>query len=485
MEHEQLVDFPKAFFWGSASAAYQVEGAYKEDGKGLSVWDHFVRIPGNTFKETTGDVAVDHYHRYQEDVKLMAEMGMKAYRFSIAWTRIFPEGVGQVSEAGLKFYSDLIDDLLANGIEPLVTIYHWDLPQALQDAYGGWESRQIIPDFVNYAATLFKAYGDRVSYWVSLNEQNIFTHMGWQTATHPPGKKDPKLFYQVNHHANLANAAVINKFNEMGINGKIGPSFAYTPQYAIDSNPLNVLAAENAEEMMAHFWMDVYAYGEYPIVALNYLKARGLAPEFATGDAALLKSAKPDFMGLNFYQTATNAWNPIGGGVENKDSYQMNTTGKKGTAKESGIPGLQKTVQNPYVDTTNWDWTIDPTGLRIALRRISSRYRLPVLITENGLGEYDKLEAGQVHDDYRIDYLKKHVLAIKEALTDGVEVLGYTTWSYTDLLSWLNGYQKRYGFVYVDQDETMTGSLKRIPKDSYYWYKAVMASNGDDLSLLQ
>ena len=163
----------------------------------------------------------------------------------------------------------------------------------------------------------------------------------------------------------------------------------------------------------------------------------------------------------------------------------MNTTGKKGTAKEYSITGLQKTVQNHYVDTTNWDWTIDPTGLRIALRRISSRYRLPVLITENGLGEYDKLEAGQVHDDYRIDYLKKHVLAIKEALTDGVEVLGYTTWSYTDLLSWLNGYQKRYGFVYVDQDETMTGSLKRIPKDSYYWYKAVMASNGDDLSLLQ
>ncbi|MGO2400800.1 MAG: glycoside hydrolase family 1 protein, partial [Pseudolactococcus laudensis] len=366
----------------------------------------------------------------------------------------------------------------------LVTIYHWDLPQALQDAYGGWESRQIIPDFVNYAETLFKAYGDRVKYWVSLNEQNIFTHMGWQIATHPPGKKDPKLFYQVNHHANLANAAVINKFHEMGIDGKIGPSFAYTPQYAIDSNPLNVLAAENAEELGAHFWMDVYVYGEYPIVALNYLKERGLAPTFEPGDAELLKSAKPDFMGLNFYQTATNAWNPIDGGVENKDSYQMNTTGKKGTSQDSGIPGLQKTVKNPFVETTNWDWTIDPVGLRIALRRIASRYRLPVLITENGLGEYDKLEDGKVHDDYRIDFLKKHVLAIKEAISDGVDVIGYTTWSYTDLLSWLNGYQKRYGFVYVDQDETMTGSLKRIPKDSYYWYKDVIASNGDDETLL-
>ena len=166
MEHKNLATFPKDFLWGSASAAYQVEGAYDEDGKGLSVWDDFVRIPGKTFKGTNGDVAVDHYHRYQEDVKLMAEMGLKAYRFSIAWTRIFPNGTGQVNEAGLKFYSDLIDDLLANGIEPLVTIYHWDLPQALQDAYGGWESRQIIPDFVNYAETLFKAYGDRVKYWV-------------------------------------------------------------------------------------------------------------------------------------------------------------------------------------------------------------------------------------------------------------------------------------------------------------------------------
>lgn len=482
MEHKKLTEFPSDFLWGSASAAYQIEGAYDEDGKGLSVWDNFVRIPGKTFKGTNGDIAVDHYHRYKEDVKLMAEMGMKAYRFSIAWTRIFPNGRGEVNEAGVKFYSDLIDELLANNIEPLVTIYHWDLPQALQDEYGGWESRKIVDDFVNYAETLFKAYGDRVKYWVSLNEQNIFTHQGWQIATHPPGKKDPKLFYQVNHHANLANAAVINKFHEMNIpGGKIGPSFAYTPQYAFNSDPMNIIAAENAEEMTAHFWMDVYVYGEYPRVALKYLAENGLSFEITEADKKLLKSAHPDFMGLNFYQTATNEWNPLEGGVENKDSYQMNTTGKKGSAKDSGIPGLQKTVKNPFVETTNWDWTIDPVGLRIALRRIESRYRIPVLITENGLGEYDKLEDGKVHDTYRIDFLRKHVKAIQEAISDGVNVIGYTTWSYTDLLSWLNGYQKRYGFVYVDQDETMEGSLNRIPKDSYYWYKKVIASNGEDL----
>lgn len=478
MEHQKLKNFPTNFLWGSASAAYQIEGAHDEDGKGESVWDRFVRIPGKTFKATNGDTAVDHYHRYKGDVKLMAEMGLKSYRFSVAWTRIFPNGRGQVNEKGLKFYSDLIDELIAHGIEPVVTLYHWDLPQALEDEYQGWESRNIIADFTNYAETLFEAFRGRVNYWVSLNEQNIFTSQGWSLATHPPGKKDDRLFYQVNHIANLANATVINKFHDLKMPGQIGPSFAYSPQYAKDSHPMNVLAAENAEEMLSHFWMDVYCFGEYPIVAMNYLKEKGLAPEILEGDLELLKSAKPDFLGINYYQTATNAWNPLVGGV---GMAEMNTTGQKGSSKESGLPGMYKRIENSFIERTNWDWEIDPTGLRIGLRRIASRYRIPVMITENGLGEYDKLEDGQVHDDYRIQYLESHVKTIKEAMTDGVEVIGYHTWSYIDLLSWLNGYQKRYGFVYVDQDEEMTGSLKRIPKDSYYWYQELIKTNADKL----
>ncbi|MDR0846900.1 MAG: glycoside hydrolase family 1 protein [Lactobacillales bacterium] len=477
MEHKKLAKFPENFLWGSASAAYQVEGAWNEDGKGVSVWDTYVRIPGKTFKGTDGNVAVDHYHRYKEDVALMKAQGLKAYRFSIAWTRIFPNGRGEINQKGLQFYIDLVDELLAAGIEPLVTLYHWDIPQALQDEYGGWESRQVIADFVNYAEVIFNAFNGKVKRWVSLNEQNIFTAHGWLLAIHPPGKIDEKLFYQVNHHANLANAAVINKFHELGIEGGIGPSFAYTPQYSIDSDPKNVLAAENAEEMLSHFWMDVYMYGEYPIAALNYLKEKGVAPEFAEGDAELLKSAKPDHLGINYYQSATNAFNPVDG----VGFAEMNTTGKKGTSGESGAPGLYKRVQNPYVDRTNWDWEIDPEGLRIAIRRITSRYRTPILITENGLGEYDKVEDGQIHDDYRIKYLASHVKAIQEAITDGATVLGYCTWSYTDLLSWLNGYQKRYGFVYVDQDENQNGSQKRIPKDSYYWYKKVIETNGEEI----
>ncbi|MDR0922065.1 MAG: glycoside hydrolase family 1 protein [Lactobacillales bacterium] len=475
MEHKKLDNFPKDFLWGSASAAYQVEGAWNEDGKGESVWDEFVRIPGKTFKGTNGDVAVDHYHRYKEDVKLMAEQGLKSYRFSIAWARIFPKGRGEVNQAGLQFYIDLVDELIANNIEPVVTLYHWDLPQALEEEYNGWESRKVIDDFVNYATMLFETFRDKVKFWVSLNEQNIFTAHGWLMSIHPPGKKEPKLFYEVNHIANLANAAVINKFHELKMPGKIGPSFAYTPQYSLDSNPEDVLAAENAEEMNANFWMDVYLYGEYPIVALKYLKEQGIAPTFEAGDAELLKSAKPDFLGINYYQSATNAENPLEGGV---GAGEMNTTGKKGTSGESGTPGLFKRVQNPYVERTNWDWEIDPEGLRIALRRITSRYRIPVLITENGLGEYDKLENGKIHDQYRIDYLSAHVSAIRQAITDGCTVLGYCTWSYTDLLSWLNGYQKRYGFVYVDQDENQDGSQTRYKKDSYFWYKGVIEANG-------
>lgn len=470
--------FPKDFLWGSASAAYQVEGAWDEDGKGPSVWDEFVRIPGKTFKGTNGDLAVDHFHRYQEDIALMKEQGLKAYRFSVAWTRIFPEGRGEVNQAGLDFYIRLVDELIENGIEPVLTLYHWDLPQALQEEYQGWESRKVIEDFVNYAAVLFEAFRGKVHYWVSLNEQNIFIQMGYMLALHPPGVVDQKRMYQANHIANLANASVINKFHEMQMPGKIGPSFAYTPNYAIDSNPENVLAAENAEDLMAHYWMDVYAWGEYPIAIMKFLEKQGIAPTIEPGDMELLRSAKPDFMGVNYYQTATNAFNPIDGVGQGK----MNTTGKKGSSEESGVPGMYKKVANPFVDRTNWDWEIDPTGIHIALRRITSRYRLPILITENGLGEYDKITAdNEIHDDYRIKYLKDHVATIGDAIEEGCDVLGYCTWSYTDLLSWLNGYQKRYGFVYVDQDETQEGSLKRYKKDSYYWYQRVIATNGANL----
>ena len=479
MIYKDLDSFRDDFLWGSASAAYQVEGAWNKDGKGPSIWDIYTKEPGKTYKNTNGDIAVDHYNRYKEDVALMAEMGLKAYRFSISWSRIYPMGRGEVNEKGLEFYDNLIDELLKNNIKPIITIYHWDLPQHLQDLYGGWESREIVEDFNNYCITLYKRYGDRVKHWVTLNEQNVFIELGYMLALHPPGVKDKKRMLQANHIANLANAKAIQSFRTYVPNGMIGPSFALGPTYAYSCKPEDVLAYENAEDINCNWWLDVYCRGTYPSFALKYYEKLGIAPVIEDGDFELLEKGKPDFIGINYYRTSTVEVNQLDG-VGTADS--MNTSGKKGTAKESGIPGVYKTIKNPNLESTNWDWEIDPTGLRIGMRRITSRYGLPILITENGLGEFDNLEAGNiVNDDYRIEYLKSHIQACREAVTDGVELLGYCTWSFTDLLSWLNGYQKRYGFVYVDRDENDTKTLKRIKKKSFYWYKDVIESNGEKL----
>ena len=329
MYFKETKGFPKDFLWGSASAAYQVEGGWDADGKGVSNWDKFVRIPGKTFKATTGDKAVDHYHRYKEDVKLMAEMGLKTYRFSIAWTRIYPNGNGEVNEKGLEFYDNLINELLKYGIEPMVTVYHWDMPQALEDQYHGWESRKIVDDYVNYATTLFKRYGDRVKYWITMNEQNIFTGHGWLEGMHPPGKVDDmKTFYQVNHHANIAHAKSVIALKELHPEAKVGASFAYSPSYAYDRKPENAMAKADYDDLQNYYWMDAYAYGRYPRAAIQYLKSLGCAPIFEEGDEALMKKAASliDFMGVNYYQTCVVEYNDINGVGSD---HTMNNTGKK------------------------------------------------------------------------------------------------------------------------------------------------------------
>lgn len=475
MHHQKLKAFPADFLWGAASAAYQVEGAWNEDGKGPSVWDVFSKQPGHTFQGSNGDIAVDHYHHLKEDIALMAEMGLKAYRFSISWPRIYPTGNGEVNEAGLAFYEELIDTLLEHHIEPVLTLYHWDLPQALQDAYGGWEDRRIIADFEHYCITLFRRFASKVKYWVSLNEQNYNLTNAYQLGTHPPAVQDRKRFFSVNHHAILANASVIKAFRQYVPEGLIGPSFAYSPAYPATCSSADMLAYENAEEFTNYWWLDTYCFGRYPQAALAYLQTTGEAPDIQPGDLELLKQGLPDFIGVNYYQSLTFTINPPDG----QTMQRINTTGQKGSTPSSGIPGLYKTAPNPYLETTNWDWSIDPTGLRIGLRRLSSRYALPLLITENGLGEFDKLESdGQIHDDYRIAYLESHITACKQAISDGVELLGYCAWSFTDILSWLNGYQKRYGFVYIDRDEQDAKELRRIKKDSFYWYQDLIAKNG-------
>ena len=468
----------KGFLWGAASAAYQVEGAFAEDGKGRSVWDEFVRQPGRTYRGTKGDIAVDHYHRYEEDIALMAEMGLKTYRFSISWPRILPKGSGAVNETGLAFYEHIIDACRRSGIEPMITLYHWDLPQALQEAYGGWESPQSIGDFVEYAELLFKRFGKKVKYWITFNEQNVFTRFGWLTALHPPGKfAEEKLFYQVNHHINLAHARTVLRFKELVPDGKIGASFAYGPGYAFDCNPQNAAARQSYDELENYWWLDLYCYGEYPRVGEKYLQKKGLMPVVSAEERELLKdaAAKLDFIGINYYQTAVCEYNPPDGA---QPYARPNTTGEKGSGEIKGMPGLYKNPPNPYLKTTDWDWSIDADGLRYACRELTSRYRLPIVISENGMGAFDKLEDGCVHDGYRIDYLRAHIEALEQAAEDGCSILSYCVWSFTDLLSWLNGYQKRYGLVYVDRGEEEGASLARYKKDSFYWYQQVIRSNG-------
>lgn len=494
MYHNQLDSFPENFLWGAASAAYQIEGAWNEDGKGSSIWDEFSKIPEKTFEGTNGDVAVDHYHYYKEDIAYMKKMGLKAYRFSVAWSRILPEGEGEVNEKGLAFYEELINELLANNIEPVLTLYHWDLPLALQKKYGGWESRHMVDAFENYCKILFERLGKKVTYWVTMNEQNVFIPLGYRWAAHPPAVNDIKRMYDANHIVNLANAKAICLFHEMVPSGKIGPSYGYGPMYPLTANPQDVLAAENGEAFNNDWWLDVYCKGQYPKFVMKYLKSLGIAPEVTLEDEKLLKASKPDFLGINYYHGGTAKQNSIERPEEDTakgkvkeaakefsktDPYLMQPKSEQILTPE--LP-LFNGVDNPYLEKTQWGWEVDPIGFRVALRRVQSKYDLPILVTENGLGAQDVLtESHEIHDSYRIEYLNEHLLELRKALTDGVDIIGYCAWSFTDLLSWLNGYKKRYGFVYVNRDEHDEKDLRRIPKDSFYWYQKVISENGESI----
>ncbi len=463
------------FLWGAASAAYQVEGAWNEDGKGPSIWDDFTKNSGATFKNSNGDVAVDHYHRYKDDVALMKEAGLKAYRFSVSWPRIFPKGEGSVNEAGLKFYDNLIDELLKNKIVPVVTLHHWDVPQSLMQEYGAWESRKIIEHFDLFCRTLFGCFGDRVLNWITWNEQNYHLMHAYVNGLHPPAVKDRKRFYEANHIALLANAKVIQSFRQMNRKGMIGPSFAYSPSYSSTPHPDDILACEMADEFINSWWLNAYVAGTYPETVMRWLENNNLAQTILPGDFELLKMGKPDFIGINYYQSLTYERNPLEGGTT---EGHFNTTGIKGSGTDSGIPGLFKTVKNSTLERTAWDWNIDPAGLRFGLSRLYNRYSLPLMITENGLGDFDQITCeSEIHDYARIEYLKSHVLAMQATIQDGVPALGYFVWSFTDVLSWLNGYQKRYGLVYVNRDETDLKDLRRIKKKSFFWYRDWIRSN--------
>ena len=438
-----MTGFPNGFLWGAASSAYQVEGAALTDGKGPSVQD--IKTP----PEGTPDFSVcsDHYHRFREDVALFAELGLKAYRFSIAWSRILPTGTGAANPAGVQFYSDLIDACLEHGIEPIVTMYHFDLPAAL-DATGGWGNPATVDAFEEFARTIFAAYGDRVKHWLTINEQNMMTiHaefvIGGNLADYP--------VYQANHHMLLAQAKAMAACHEMLPQALIGPAPNISYTMPLETSPEDVLCAQYANAIRNWLYLDAAVFGRYNTLALDWIRRSGYELTITDEDLAVLAAGKPDFIAFNYYNTETVTYDPAGALV----------------GEDGVIHGPGKVVLNPRFPITDWNWPIDPLGFRTTLQEIHSRYNLPMIVTENGLGAYDKLEEGNVvNDDYRITYLRDHIAAMRQAVDSGVPVFGYNPWSVMDLISTHEGFLKRYGFIYVNRNNDSELDLARYKKKS-------------------
>ncbi|WP_270565479.1 glycoside hydrolase family 1 protein [Clostridium beijerinckii] len=470
MFHKKLKDFPKNFLWGASTSAYQVEGAYNEDGKGLSVQDTKEPFPGTPdFK-----VSSDHYHHYKEDVALFAEMGFKTYRFSIAWTRIIPNGVGDVNPKGIEFYNNLINELLSYGIEPLVTMYHFDLPDALQRE-GGWSNRKTADAFVNYAKVLFENFGDRVKYWLTINEQNMMILHGGAIGTVNDGVENiEKELYKQNHHMMLAQAQTMKLCHSMCPKAKIGPAPNISSIYPASSRPEDILAASNQSSIRNWLYLDMAVHGRYNPIAWSYMVEKGIEPTIEDGDMEILKGGNPDFIAFNYYCTGTAEESKI-------EDKEVSTQGGDQQIAVGDL-GVYKGASNPNLEKTQFGWEIDPIGFRNTLREVYERYNLPIIITENGLGAYDNVEENDtINDDYRIDYLRKHIEQARLAITDGVDLIGYCPWSAIDLISTHQGFKKRYGFIYVNRDEFDLKDLRRIRKKSFFWYKKVIETNGEEI----
>ena len=468
--------FPDNFLWGGALSAHQCEGAYNEDGKGLCTADTLIygdvreRLFNISSEIKEGynypsHEAIDFYHRYKGDVKLLAEMGFKSLRTSIAWSRIFPNGDEETpNEKGLQFYDDLFDELLSHNIQPVITLSHYELPLNLLKKYGAWENRKLIKFFETYARTVFERYKDKVKHWMTFNEINVIKVMpyfggGLLVNRHEPGAL--QKIYQSAHHQFIASSLAVKACHEIIPDGKIGMMMAGMLSYPKTCNPEDVL--KNVEmERNSLFFSDVMMRGYYPSYINRYFEENNINVEMEDGDLELLKKYTTDYLALSYYMSSVTSANP----EDNKmtGNFAMGIT-------------------NPYLDTSEWGWQIDPTGLRIYLNQLYDRYQKPLFIVENGLGANDTVkEDGTIDDDYRIEYLRKHIEAMKEAIKDGVDLMGYTPWGCIDLVSASTGeMKKRYGFIYVDKDNEGNGTLNRYKKKSFDWYKKVIASNGKEL----
>ncbi|MBJ3801647.1 MULTISPECIES: aryl-phospho-beta-d-glucosidase [Bacillus] len=462
--------FPEGFLWGGAVAANQVEGAYNEGGKGLSTADVSPNGIMSPFDESMTSLnlyhnGIDFYHRYKEDIALFAEMGFKAFRTSIAWTRIFPNGdEEEPNEDGLRFYDDLFDELLKHHIEPVVTISHYEMPLGLVKNYGGWKNRKVIGFYERYAKTVFKRYQHKVKYWMTFNEINVVLHAPFTGGglVFEEGENKLNAMYQAAHHQFVASALAVKAGHDIIPDSKIGCMIAATTTYPMTSKPEDVFAAmENERETL--FFSDVQARGAYPGYMKRYLAENNIEIEMAEGDEELLKEHTVDYIGFSYYMSMAASTDP------------------EELAKSGG--NLLGGVKNPYLKSSEWGWQIDPKGLRITLNTLYDRYQKPLFIVENGLGAVDKVEEdGTIQDDYRINYLRDHLIEAREAIADGVELIGYTSWGPIDLVSASTAeMKKRYGFIYVDRDNKGHGTFNRIKKKSFNWYQQVIATNGESL----
>lgn len=482
--------FKPEFLWGGATAANQVEGAYNEDGKGLSTADMVKYIPKeergihNFSMDVTADYiedvlagkvndrypkrdGIDFYHRYKEDIALFAELGFKVFRLSINWARIFPNGDdAEPNEAGLQFYDNVFDELKKYDIEPLVTLSHYETPLELSRKYNGWYDRRVIGFFTKYAETVFTRYKDKVKYWLTFNEINVITHSpytgGGILVDKVPDKTKEQIAYQAAHHQFVASSLATKLAHEIIPDVQVGCMLARMQTYPHTNNPDDILEAQHQNDLNL-FFTDVHAKGEYPSYMNRYFAENNITIEKEIGDDEILKQYPVDFISFSYYMSMTVA-----------------TQGEHDEVAGNMIKGA---VKNEYLETSDWGWQIDPKGLRVALRDFHNRYNLPLFIVENGLGAFDKVnEDGSIHDDYRIDYLRKHIEQMKEAVKDGVDLMGYTAWGPIDLISMSTSeMSKRYGFIYVDQDDDGNGTLNRSKKDSFDWYKQVIATNGEEL----
>ncbi len=467
--------FPSDFLWGASSSAFQIEGGWDEDGKGMTVADfNSFRHPA---KQADTRVASDFYHHWKEDIALMKELGLQIYRFSLSWARIIPDGDGEVNQAGIDFYSQIIDELIQNGIQPFVTLYHFDLPYALVEKYNGWEDRRCVSAFRRYASLCFNKFGDRVKYWQTINEQNLMIRVDERMNIYETDAwKADKIRAQMDYHMFLAHALATRACHEMVKDGKCGPAVSASCTYPLTNKPEDVWAARMNDCMKAGYCLDMYYYGRYPGYYMRYLKERDVVPVMQEGDGEILKAARMDYIAVNYYRTLCAGYLP----ADKEHPAGMRVF--RGNEVDFDQYGYCRDEKNENLKTSEYGAQIDPMGLRIVLNDYYSRYHLPLIITENGLGTADQLtDDGKVHDAYRTDYIRKHLQACALALEDGVELAGYSPWSFMDLLSSHQGFRKRYGFVYVNRGETDLKDLKRIRKDSFYWYQNVIRTNGKEL----